>query len=102
MYAAYEVLKFWLPIISAFGLIIKAYIGAKKNVGDWANTLLSNHLTHIQDATMKTVEETQRTNDLISQHNEKEMAVWQGVVNTLAVLEDRTRSRSRTPRRKRK
>lgn len=35
----------------------------------------------------------------IKEHEDKEMTVWQGVVNTLTVLEDR--SRIKTPRRRR-
>lgn len=95
----YDAVKFWLPLLSAFALVWKAYSGAKKNVSDWAETLFSNHLSHIQAATETTVEETRQTNTLLAQHTEKEMAVWAGVVNTLAVLEDRTRKSS--PRRKR-
>jgi hypothetical protein len=84
--------------------------------------LLNNHLSHIQSATEKTVAETQKTNDLLAkaaqsdirvaekvadvavkldEHTDKQMLVWQGVVKTLAVLEDRTRSRTpRTPRKR--
>ncbi len=97
----YDLIRYWLPIVSAFALVWKAYSGAKKNVSDWAETLFSNHLSHIQTATETTVEETRQTNTLLAQHTEKEMAVWSGVVNTLAVLEDRTRRKSpRSPRKR--
>lgn len=108
----YAALKFWLPLATAFTLVYKAYTSAKKNIGEWAHTLLNNHLAHVQDATEQTVLETKKTNDLLqssalkdtetqryvldvkmslAEHNEKELQVWGGIVNTLAILEDRTR-----------
>lgn len=97
----YEAVKFWLPLMTIGTLLVKAYLTTKKNIGGWAEKLLSNHLSHIQKATETTVAETKITNELLIQHTEKEMSVWAGVVNTLAVLEDRTR-RSRTPSRTRR
>jgi len=32
------------------GFILKAYFSMKKSVGNWANTLLDNHMSHIQVA----------------------------------------------------
>lgn len=116
----YVAIKYWGPVLGFFAIVIKAYLSGKKNVGAWANSLLTNHLAHIQDATETTVAETKKTNDLLasqalqqvtvakhvdevktalSDHTDKEMQVWNGVVNTLAVLEDRTR---RTPRPRRR
>lgn len=119
----YAGLKFWLPLASAFALIIKAYGTAKKNVSEWADKLLNNHLTHIEAATGATHTETIKTNTLLASaaladmdvarkvadtrvaldtYNEKHEKVWQGVLNTLTVLEDRTARTSRTPRSPRK
>jgi hypothetical protein len=114
----YEGLKFWLPVVTGFGIVIKAYVHAAKKVAEtknsvqaWADTMLNNHLHSIQDATMQTVSETKKTNALlkdsaqqaiavadhvervastISSHQEKEAQVWAGVVKTLAIIEDRT------------
>lgn len=121
----YEQLKFWLPVISGFLLTYKGFKSFKTSVDDWAAKLFDNHLSHIQTATMSTVDATNKTNDLLAAsalkdidvarrvedarkaldeneskrvaHEEKEMLVWHGVVNTLTVLEDR--SRIKTPRR---
>lgn len=123
----YEQMKFWLPLVSAFVLAYKGFQSIKSSIDGWAAKLFDNHLSHIQTATMSTVTETKTTNDLLKAaalkgvevathvadvkkaladsdgkqraHEEKEMMVWQGVVNTLTVLEDR--SRMKTPRRRR-
>jgi len=55
--ALYVLLKFWLPAITAAGLILKAimatrrfFLNIKIDIGNWANTLLENHMTHIQES----------------------------------------------------
>lgn len=124
----YDQLKFWLPLASAFILAYKGFQSIKKSIDGWAEKLFSNHLFHIQEATTNTVTETKATNELLKAsalrdldiarhvtevkeslqanekmtrgHEDKEMMVWQGVVNTLTVLEDR--SRIKTPRRARR
>lgn len=138
----YDQLKYWLPLASAFVLAYKGFQSIKKSIDGWAEALFHNHLSHIQDATVATVEATNKTNELltaraqrdvevaqhvldvktelaktnaetlttvafvrddIKQHEEKEMQVWQGVVNTLAVLEDRSgRPLRRSPAKRRR
>jgi hypothetical protein len=109
----YNELKFWLPVIGAVGTVWKM----RAAVTGWADKLFSNHLHHIEQATISTVEETKNTNKLLGEsaqrdmviasrvsdvsntlalNHEKQLQVWQGVVNTLSVLEDRT-SRRRSP-----
>ena len=53
----YELIKFWLPLITAGGIglrlifaIRKLYISTKDSIVSWANVLLENHMTHIQAA----------------------------------------------------
>jgi hypothetical protein len=108
-YTTYEVIKWWLPIVSAGGIVVKAYLTAKKSVSEYAEKLLNNHLAGIETATKSTEVETKTTNKLltdvygqntmvlntINQHQEKQMLVWDGVVKTLAILEDRTRTTRR-------
>ena len=110
-YTTYEVIKWWLPIVSAGGIVIKAYLTAKKSISEYAEKLLNNHLAGIEAATKSTEAETKRTNALLkdsgdhyqavatkldtafetmSQHHEKQLFVWDSVSKTLAVLEDRT------------
>ena len=117
-YTPYEILKWWLPIISAFGIVIKAYTSAKKNVTDFADRLLSNHLAHIEDATVSTEKETKITNTLLKEntdkldmvqgtladHHDKNLQVWESVTTNLAILKERTRvcSSSRRSSAKRK
>jgi cell division protein ZapA (FtsZ GTPase activity inhibitor) len=50
-------LSFWLPIASAAALIIKTWLGIRKwyrqtksDISEWTNTLLDNHMAHIQTA----------------------------------------------------
>jgi len=50
MLALYEQLKFWLPVTTVIGLIIKGYLSAKKAAQTWANTMLDNHMAHIQES----------------------------------------------------
>lgn len=91
--AVYAILKFWLPLLSGIGLSVK--IG--KWLKDKINELLNNHLKHIQTAVELNAKEALKTNELLISHHEKQMAVWNTVASTLAVLEDRTRgSRSKT------
>lgn len=105
-YTIMEQIRWWLPLVSGFALVIKAYMSAKANVSEWASRLLDNHLAHIEVATTSTHEETKNTNvllakqsDMILDHQSKNLEVWQGVVGTLKVLEDRTRVRKATPKR---
>jgi hypothetical protein len=97
---AYTELKYWLPMVTIATIIWKA----KTAVTVWADQLLNNHLHSIQSATMSTEVETKKTNSLLGDntgklnmlqntvhdHQEKELRVWEGVVNTLSILEDRT------------
>jgi len=109
---AYSEIKFWLPLIT----IITVFYKAKTAVSGWADTLLNNHLSGIEKATVSTVTETKETNVLLRDHSGKldmvqstlteqhmkQLQVWDGVVKTLAILEDRTKSSRRaTPKRKR-
>lgn len=105
----YDYLKYWGPIITFFALVVRAYLTAKKNIGTWADKLLTNHLAHIEVSTTNTVAETQKTNKLLenqvvkadavaqalNSHSEKEMQVWETVSKTLTVLEERTSRTSR-------
>ena len=102
-YTAYELIKWWLPLVTAGTIVVKAYLTAKKSISEYAEKLLNNHLAGIETATKSTEVETKTTNKLltdvygqntmvlntINQHQEKQMLVWDGVVKTLAILEDR-------------
>jgi hypothetical protein len=105
----YTELKYWLPLVT----IVTIGWKAKAAITTWADSILNNHLHSIQVATQSTEVETKKTNSILvnntdkldvlaanlSSHQEKEAIVWQGVVNTLTILEDRTRS-SRTPKKR--
>lgn len=120
--ALYGFLKWAAPILGATGFALTLRKDILKRADDWANKLLNNHLNHIQEATLQTVEETKTTNRLLAaaalrdvevatrvtevkdtllDHHDKEQQVWGGILKTLAVLEDRTRS-SRKPSTRRK
>jgi len=105
-YSITDQIRWWLPIVSAFLLTIKAYTTGKKNVASFCDKLLSNHLAHIQDATASTVIETKETNKLLATHSakmnmvqatledhqKKNLIVWQGVIESLTILKERTRN----------
>jgi len=114
--AIYNEAKFWLPMITVFTIVIKAYLSGKKNVSDWADSLLNNHLHGIEQATKSTEEETKKTNSLLTEaaqrdiatagkvdmvqstpheHHGRELQVWQTVAEALTVLKERTRACSR-------
>ena len=110
-FVAYEAVRFWLPLVTIGGLIIKAYISATKKISTWAERLLTNHLAHIEIATTSTERETKVTNKLLGQvsdqhqtlekkvdsvfvnmnmHQEKQMHMWDTISKTLVILEDRS------------
>ena len=119
-FVAYEAVRFWLPLVTIGGLIIKAYISATKKISTWAERLLTNHLAHIEIATTSTERETKVTNQLLGQvsdqhqtlekkvdsvfvnmnmHQEKQMHMWDTISKTLVILEDRSSraTRARKP-----
>jgi hypothetical protein len=53
-----DVLKPWTPILSVATVAFTLYRSAKKKVAVWANTLLHNHMTHMQ-ASLERIESTQ-------------------------------------------
>lgn len=114
----YGLAKWAAPLLGATGFALTLRKDILKRADEWANTLLNNHLRHIQDATTETVSETKKTNELLASatlrdidtankvhevkttlidHHEKQQQVWNGILNTLTVLEDRTRRRTPRP-----
>ena len=111
-----EQIRWWLPLVSGFALVIKAYTSTKKSVTEFAERLLNNHLSGIETATQSTEVETKKTNAILqaqtgkidmvqntlADHQEKNLMVWQGVLESLTILKERTRiPRKTTPKRKR-
>ena len=106
----YTALKFWLPMVSAFGLVIGAYRSGKRGITEWADALLNNHLSHIQVATESTARFSENTAGLLVEirnagtaqatavervrmdllkHEEEEAIVQRQIALDLAVLKDR-------------
>jgi uncharacterized protein YoxC len=106
MYTPYEIFKFWMPVISGFAMVIKAYTSTKKSVTEFAERLLNNHLAGIETATVSTEALTKQTNVLlkdssgkidmlqatVADHNEKDLQVWAAVTQSLTILAERTRA----------
>ena len=109
----YTEAKFWLPMTTLFGIVIRAYISGKNAISDWADKLLNNHLHSIESSTKSTLIETQTTNALLrnfttgsetvakevagvkstlADHHEKQAAVWQAVTESLVILKERSRA----------
>ena len=112
MYTAYEILKFWLPIISGFTMVIGAYFSVVKKVSAWADKLLHNHLSHIESAVANNATEAAKTNDFLQaaacressvaqkvdmvqstlhDQNRQQADVWKEIVEALTLLKERTR-----------
>ena len=94
----YEIVKYWLPLITVFLLCTKAYFSGKKNIAEWANALLNNHVAHIQKAVEATANAQHEGNVRLSklsedlqEHHESELKAWQSVSTTLELLKDRTK-----------
>ena len=109
--AIYALIKFWVPIATGFGLVIKAYFavkhgvqGWKTDITSWADALLNNHLNHIQAATETTANLLVEMRDANHQsamavarvatdlrdHQEASMVVQHQILTGLEVLKDRS------------
>jgi hypothetical protein len=99
----YEILKFWLPLISGFGLVIHGYRSAENGISAWADSLLNNHLHSIQAATEKTAAtlvevrddgrkaatEVAKVRENLQKHQDADEKVQREILTTLEVLKDR-------------
>lgn len=79
-------LKFWLPILSAFGLVIKGWRTAVEKVTAWADRLLNNHMHHIEANTAETAEAMRD----LKTYLESNVAIQQSILTNLEILKDRT------------
>lgn len=43
-------IHFWTPVVGLGVTIWKVYSWARNNVNKWADTLLNNHLAHVQES----------------------------------------------------
>ena len=97
----------WLPVITALGLAAKgilmiraAFKKAKQDVGNWANQLLDNHMTHIQSAaeqaaaSLKSMSDTNREmvvamkemREDFQTHQVEEMRVQNAIMTGIEVI----------------
>jgi len=102
----YGELRYWLVWVSAYGVVIKAYLTGKRGVQEFVDKLLANHLAHIEEATVSTHIETKQTNVLLkdssgklemiqntlADHHDKNLQVWAAVTQSLTILAERTRA----------
>lgn len=49
----YALIKFWGPLLTFGSIVVKGFFVAKKGISSWANTLLDNHMAHIQASAEK-------------------------------------------------
>lgn len=61
--ALYAFIKFWLPLATATGFCVKGFFyirsvvkNTQEGISTWANSLLDNHMTHIQVAAEEATE----------------------------------------------
>ena len=85
----YAALKFWLPMVTAFGLIIRAYHSAAGGITSWADKLLNNHLSHIQAGTERTATLLEQSQRELKMYQKEDSAVQRNIVTALEVLKDR-------------
>lgn len=85
----YAALKFWLPIITAFTMVYKAYGSAKTGITAWADKLLNNHLSHIQSATEETANLMRESIQADSKYREQDARVQQEIITGIEILRDR-------------
>lgn len=84
----YILVKFWGPILTMGGFIVKGFFIVKKGISSWANTLLDNHMAHIQASAEKAAD---AVTELASYHkstldSQKEMVIEMiGVRQDLAI-----------------
>jgi hypothetical protein len=100
----YGELRYWLVWVSAFGVVIKAYLTGKRGVQEFVDKLLNNHLAGIESATVSTEKETKTTNSLLKdsmgkidmvqstlqEQQTKNLQVWRAVTENLTILRERT------------
>jgi hypothetical protein len=87
--ALYAAVKFWLPLLTAFGLVIKAYGSTKRGITAWADTLMNNHLSHIQAATEETARLLRDAIKSDEEHRKADLEVLQEIKTGIEVLKDR-------------
>lgn len=99
----YAALVYILPIGTFLGFVVKAYLTAKQTISEWANTLLDNHMSHIQNAAEKasnSLAEMSETNKEICatmkemrndfQQNQREMVdVQHDILTGIEILKSR-------------
>jgi hypothetical protein len=87
--AFYAALKFWLPMVTAFVLVIKAYRTLSSGVTTWADKLLNNHLSHIQTATEATATLLAQSHKDQQEYQKKDAETQQSIITSLEILKDR-------------
>jgi len=107
----YNQLKYWIPLTTVCTMIYRAYRQASKSITDWADKLMSNHLTHIQAATERsavlleevrdnqavqlekaiyTAESVQKVAVDLEHHEQEDGKVQHDILTALEVLKDRS------------
>ena len=107
----YNQLKYWIPLTTVCTMIYRAYRQASKSITDWADKLMSNHLTDIQAATERSAVllEEVRDNQIsqgvkvdlvaihsakvasdLEKHEQEDGKVQRDILTTLEVLKDRS------------
>lgn len=76
----YEIIKFWLPLTTAGGLIVKAYLTFKKGVTTFADRIFTGHLAGIQ-TNIDTVATSIQTLCSISKENMAEVRALRASVD---------------------
>lgn len=76
----YEIVKYWLPLTTAGGLLVKAYLTVKKGVTGFADKILTGHLAGIQ-TNIDTVATSIQTLCTISKENIMEVRGLRTVID---------------------
>lgn len=60
-----DFLRSWMPWVTVGGLLWRTWAAAKRNVTEWADTLLDNHATHAQASLARLEQQGDRQCELL-------------------------------------
>jgi hypothetical protein len=110
--SVYSEIKYWVPMLAVGTAVIKGHSVVKQ----WVDKLFSNHLFHIEEATIINAKEAKQTNILLgiqsdkmddvkktlAENHDKEVHVWGALTEAIISLKEGkpTRRRKRAVRKK--
>ena len=99
----HDALTYWLPLLTICTIVYRAWNKATARVGAYADKLLKNHLSHIQentaasaalltemrDGSKQTLELTRTVHESLNLHMADDLKIQGEILKDLAILKDR-------------